>query len=665
MYMKYRIKDCVVYGIRRPFMFFGGWIEKKAEYIDVRVDGKTVYRHDLDQTASKIKAFNIKTAIHVDKRDFTLHFFACDKNSNECEIYVYESKMFDRIKKRFTPNWNSEESSYVKRLNKEIKNAMGVTDIDCYHKWISKYEVFSPVEKYEYNPLISIVMPVYNVPAIYLRACLNSILQQTYQNFEICIADDCSTHEDTIAVLKEYLNLDSRIKVIFREKNGHISEATNTALQLAEGEFVGLMDNDDELMPQALNEVVRVLNQQPDLDFVYSDEDKIDLKGVRSDPHFKADFAKDTFYGGNYICHFSVIRKSIIEEVGGFRKGYEGAQDFDLFLRISEITDKFYHISKILYHWRMIPGSTALDSKSKNYAGEAGKRALEDLFKKKDINVNVNIMVNTHYFVEYLLDYQPSIDIIMQVNDMSDDFFGSLQKMDFELEYSNYRYIFFSERSNELSQILGNILPQNKYRVLKSSDNLLNDINVYCSTTDSEILLFMKEDCEIECFNALEVLAGYVKREDIGVAGVKIQNKKGWTLDTGYFVTNKKMLSVHKPSFSGDYGIYGNLLVPFNYRVIEHECFAVEKKDFLSKNGFNSEFDFRTAAYDLCMRMYNSKKRNIIIPHVEVYCSCVEDYSDEHKSSLINYWDSKEIDVNCDPYYNRNFSVESTHRLPK
>ena len=122
--------------------------------------------------------------------------------------------------------------------------------------------------------------------------------------------------------------------------------------------------------------------------------------------------------------------------------------NFDLFLRISEVTDKFYHISKILYHWRMIPGSTALDSKSKNYAGEAGKRALEDLFKKKDINVNVNIMVNTHYFVEYLLDYQPSIDIIMHVNNMSDDFFGSLQKMNFELEYNNYRYIFFSERSN-------------------------------------------------------------------------------------------------------------------------------------------------------------------------------------------------------------------------
>lgn len=664
--MRYKIKECTIYGVRNPFLFLSGWIEKDIKLILIKQGNKVLYSEELNQTASKIKMINIKTPLNTTSLNFTVDFYAEKSDNTQHKIYTYSSNVVKRLKSKLFPSLDYDHFLYINKLNREIRNTMGATDIESYNQWIHKFEQFSEVEDFKYKPLISIVMPVYNVPGKYLSKCLNSILQQTYQNFEICIADDHSTNEDTIKTLKAYMVLDSRIKVMFREKNGHISEATNSALQLATGEFVGLMDNDDELMPQALNEVVRVINEQPDIDFIYSDEDKIDMKGRRSDPHFKADYAKDTFYGGNYICHFSVIRKNLIDQIGGFRKGYEGAQDFDLFLRLSEITNKFYHIQKILYHWRMIPGSTALDSNSKNYAGEAGKRALEDLLEKKKIPANVNIMINTHYFIEYLLDYQPVIDILINVKEVTDDFIDRINRMSVELEYKNFRFICFSLDHQNLFERLDKLNLEKEFFVIPLlSEKSSVQFNEYCKNSNAELFLFLNDMCEIQSFNALEIMAGYAKREDIGTVGVRMINENDWTLDTGYFVTNDKLLTLHKPSYSGDFGIYGNLLVPFNYRVVEHGCFMIEKKKFIAANGFDEDLSFRPAAYDLSMRVQGDSVRNVIIPYVEVQCYKFEEVSKEDEISVITKWKEEGINTSSDKYYNSNFSQDVTHRLPK
>ena len=237
-----------------------------------------------------------------------------------------------------------------------------------YQMWLKKYEIKPMYKKLKYQPLISVLIPVYNVDGVFLRKCLDSVLAQKYDNFEIIVVDDASTNKGTLRILKRY-EKNPKIKIKYRSKNGHISRTTNDALELAKGEFIALMDDDDEIPENTLYEIVKILNQDKTIDFIYTDEDKITENGKRRfDPNFKSDWAPDSFYSSNYLSHFGVIRKSIIEEAGCFRVGFEGAQDYDLYLRVLEKTNRIYHIPKILYHWRAMPGSTATEIHNKNYA---------------------------------------------------------------------------------------------------------------------------------------------------------------------------------------------------------------------------------------------------------------------------------------------------------
>ncbi|HAX73971.1 MAG TPA: hypothetical protein DCY20_10650 [Firmicutes bacterium] len=266
--------------------------------------------------------------------------------------------------------------------------------IFTYEDWIeqleTKYitsEVQAEIEQLKIKPLISLVIPVYNVPEKYLRECVDSILNQYYQNWELCIADDCSTEPQVKKVLKEYEAKDNRIKVVYRKENGHISKATNSALELATGDFIGFVDNDDILKAEALFEVIKKINEQPDVDMIYSDEDKlVEDTGKRVDPYFKPDWSPDTFMSQMYTCHFAVYRADLVNEIGGIRVGYEGAQDYDFVLRFTEKTNKIAHIDKILYHWRIIPTSTAGGGSAKDYAFDAAVRAKYDAIKRRNLD---------------------------------------------------------------------------------------------------------------------------------------------------------------------------------------------------------------------------------------------------------------------------------------
>ena len=200
-------------------------------------------------------------------------------------------------------------------------------DKDGYNAWLADNEKKEPVKDLKYRPLISVLIPVYNVEKKYLDECIESLLAQTYDNFEICIVDDASTKKETLSVLDKY-EKNKKIRIRHRKENGHISRASNDALKMAKGEFVALMDNDDSLAPDAFYEVAKVLNKNKKLDFIYSDEDKIDLDGKRCEPHFKPDFSPNTLLSLNYISHLAVIRTSVMQEVGGFTVGLEGAQDY-------------------------------------------------------------------------------------------------------------------------------------------------------------------------------------------------------------------------------------------------------------------------------------------------------------------------------------------------
>jgi glycosyltransferase involved in cell wall biosynthesis len=248
-------------------------------------------------------------------------------------------------------------------------------------------EMMGDLHRMRRLPRISVVVPTYNTPEPLLRRMVESVRGQLYPHWELCIADDASTEPHVRPVLEAYAQEDSRIRCIFRSENGHISRASNSALALATGEFVAFLDHDDELREHTLFHVAKALEEYPDADLLYSDEDKIDDNGRRFDPAFKPDYTAGFLLEVNYICHLAVYRRSLLVELGGLRSGFEGAQDHDLALRAVERTapERIHHIPTILYHWRSVPGSTAGGVDEKPYAWEAGVRAVQEAMARRGI----------------------------------------------------------------------------------------------------------------------------------------------------------------------------------------------------------------------------------------------------------------------------------------
>ena len=247
--------------------------------------------------------------------------------------------------------------------------------------WLHRFRV----KFLRFKPVISILMPVYNTDTPWLKRAVDSVHAQVYPYWELCIADDGSTKPDVGRLLRKYAAQDPRIKTRFLSANEGISEASNAALSLASGDFIGLLDHDDELSPDALYEVARFLNRHPEADMLYSDEDKIAENGERCEPSFKPDWSPDLFLSCMYTCHFGVYRKSLVREIGEFRKGYEGSQDYDLVLRLTERTDRIFHIPRVLYHWRKSTGSAASSTNAKPYAYTSAKEALKDALHRRQI----------------------------------------------------------------------------------------------------------------------------------------------------------------------------------------------------------------------------------------------------------------------------------------
>ncbi|WP_342415701.1 glycosyltransferase [Paenibacillus sp. FSL R10-2782] len=264
-----------------------------------------------------------------------------------------------------------------------------LTNNSWYGNWISSNELYTDEDviencnSFKLNPLISILLPVYNVDESYLRECIESVLHQYYENWELCIADDCSTSSHIHKVLEEYRLKDKRIQVVYRSRNGHISACSNTALEMARGEYIALLDNDDILSPYALYEIANRINKFPDVDILYSNEDKLE-NGERKQPFFKKKWNLSLLLHVNYICHLVVYKTLLVKKIGGFREGYEGVQDWDLAIRALEKTNKVQHIAKVLYHWRISPTSTAGGENVKPYV-KLRKKEIRSEFLKKQI----------------------------------------------------------------------------------------------------------------------------------------------------------------------------------------------------------------------------------------------------------------------------------------
>ena len=322
-----------------------------------------------------------------------------------------------------------------------------------YSYWIKHSEqkpnaarIAEATAKFKFSPKISIVMPVYDTPLNFLDLAIRSVRKQQYENWELCICDDASPNPKVRARLESWEKQDPRIKVTYSTQNEGISRASNHALELASGEFVGLLDHDDELSSDALYEVVSLLQQKHDADMIYSDEDMLDPKGRRVRPHFKPDWSPEHMLAVMYTCHFGVYRRRLLEEIGGFRVGFEGAQDYDLVLRLSEKTDQIYHIPKILYHWRMAPNSLASGA-AKPYAYEAAKRALtEHLIRRRIPGEIVHGDRLGSYRVRFNLEGADRVSIVIPYLARPDALRACVRTIEEKTSYRNYEVIVVDKR---------------------------------------------------------------------------------------------------------------------------------------------------------------------------------------------------------------------------
>ena len=528
------------------------------------------------------------------------------------------------------------------------------------------------IENFRYKPLISIIMPVFNVEPKWLDLAIKSLEAQWYENWELCIADDKSTNPKTIEYLKKIDN--PKIKVKFLEKNLNISGASNEALTLASGEYLALMDNDDELATNALYEVIKAINDS-EAEFIYSDEDKIDLNNRYIEPHFKPDFAPDTFLSQNYISHLTVIKSSLVKKVGGWSKGLEGAQDYDLYLKVLEHTNKIAHIPKILYHWRKIAGSTAEEFSSKDYAQKAGREALSRAIKRRGIKASVKdgILAGT-YKVEYELLSEPLISIIIPFKDKPELLRKAIGSILEKSTYKNFEIIAVNNNSEE----------EETFEAIKELDSLdkrvtfidydkafnfsaINNYAVNCA--NGEHIVLMNNDIEIITPNWIEELLMHSQRESIGVVGAKLYYPNDTIQHAGVIVGLGGVAGhSHKHYKRDSLGYFGRLVITQNLLAVTAALFMVKRDIYDELNGLDEEnLSVAFNDVDFCLRAYEKGYLNLFTPYCEAYHyeSISRGYEDtpqkvERFNKEVEYMKRrhKEILEKGDPFYNPNLTLD-------
>lgn len=517
---------------------------------------------------------------------------------------------------------------YIKSFFTVIKRGNNTSNLfvnqNEYIKWINENNKTIEYKNLKYKPLFSFIIPTYNVSKKYLSECLNSLLNQSYENFEICIADDHSSLEETINTLKEYEKKDTRIKVKYRSKNGMISKASNTAIEMAKGDFIVLVDNDDTVEKDALYYLALAINENKNLDFIYTDEDKIDFSGKYMEPHFKADYSPDTLMSVNYICHLSCIRKSLVDAVGGFRSEYDGSQDYDLFLRIVEKTNNICHIDKVLYHWRQTPTSTAGYLGNKSYAYIAGKKALEDALKRRKIKGEVldNPKVST-YLVKYGNENE-KVSIIIPMKDKANITKRCLESIYSKCTYKNFEIILIDNGSKEKETFEMISFYEKKYDNFKCirlecEFNYSYINNEAAKHAKGEYLLFLNNDTEVMTPDFIEWMLGYARLNHSGCVGIKLLYPDKLVQHAGVVLGYGGVAGhIYVALSNNDNGLFGRLVMPYNYSAVTAACLMIKKNKFNEVNGFDEKLKVALNDTDLNLKLLSKGYYNVCLSNVEM-----------------------------------------------
>jgi len=544
------------------------------------------------------------------------------------------------------------------------------------------YQAYIPTEetleiqrkqKFDYSPLISIAVPAYQTPVEFLRQMIESLIVQTYSNWELCIVNASPDNEEMQKVLAEYSAGDSRVRFCNLKENLGIAENTNRAFAMTKGEFVGLLDHDDLLAPNALYEIVKILQDHPQADALYTDEDKVTTElDEHFQPHLKPDFNLDLLRSNNYICHFFVVRKSIVEKAGGFRKEFDGAQDYDFIFRCTENAGEVLHVPEILYHWRTHKASTADNPASKMYAFEAGKRAIEAHLERTGTKGEVSHTQDLGFYrVKYPVQGKPLVSVIIPNKDEKETLQTCLEMLEKNTGYQNFEIIIVENNSttDEIFRYYKELSGNRKIHLLRwgKEFNYSAINNFAVAHAKGEYLLFLNNDVKSINPDWLEEMLGVCQRPEVGGVGAKLIYPDNTIQHAGCVIGMGGIaghMFVDMPADRTGYLHKASLLQDMS--AVTAACLLMKKEVFEQAGGFTEELAVAFNDVDLCLKVRKNGYLIVYDPYAKLYhmeskTRGAEDSKEKVRrfQTEIEYMRCHWIDIlkNGDPCYNKNLSL--------
>jgi O-antigen biosynthesis protein len=504
------------------------------------------------------------------------------------------------------------------------------------------------------SPFLSVLMPVYNTPERWLRLAIESVLRQSYTNWELCIADDCSTLPHVRPTLAEYLQKDARIRVIFRERNGHIAAASNSCLELAHGEFFALLDHDDELAPDALREVAGAVAANPAANLIYTDEDKIDEQGFQFDPFFKPDWSPEYLLGCMYTGHLSAYRANLVREVGGFRSEVDGAQDYDLALRVTARTREIVHIPQVLYHWRTIDASMATGASAKAYAYPAAESALRHFLALEGISGQVGQgPACGAYRVQFEVHGDPSVDALIPVSGEPLDLVRkTVESIAANTKTSKLRILLIG--TDCIYPPLALAAKGVRLEALPSAA-VVNP----GSGLAAEYLVLLRPGTEVISADWIERLVEFCQLPGVGAVGPRVLDLNGKIQSAGILFIGEQLWHAYSGQAPDHQGYFLSAQLPRNYLAVSGACLMTRASVFRDLGGLDQGLPPELSAIEYCLRLRERQLRTVFTPFAEVRRA--SEPAPNPGAAFRSRWSEF---VRLDPYYNPNLPTRFPYFPP-